>query len=199
MSSGTRPSFEKEIEQLYEAFIKRERPVETAAEIAVELIDLILERERIRRRIDPNLPNTEEVDSQTLTSMVDWDTDDPNLLVAEKVFRRLASGQGAEAVDLLKASVDSKAKAISDDQRRKAQIPKRANPVKALIEQIVFSNPAISMKELIRVLHGQIGKGVIADIDNEYITPADGKAKELKVGGLKDLLTRTKKKIAKAG
>jgi hypothetical protein len=199
MSSGSRPSFDQEVQQLYDDFIKRERPAETAAEVAVELIDLILERERIRRRIDPGLPNTEEIDSQTLTSMGDWDTDDPNLLLAEKVFHRLASGQGAEAVNLLKASIDSRAKAISDDQRRKAQTPKRANPVNALIEQIVFSNPAISEKELLRALHDQIGKGVIADIDDEYITPADGKAEEIKVGGLKDRLTRTKKKIAKAG
>lgn len=199
MSSGCRPSFEKEIEQLYDDFIKRERPAEAAAEVAVELIDLILKRERIRHGIDPNLPNALQVDVQTLTSMVDWDTNDPNLLMAEKVFRRLASGQGAEAVDLLKASVDSRVKAISDDQRRKAQTPKRVNPVKALIEQIVFSNPAISVKELLHVLHGHIGKGVIADIDDEYITPADGKVKEIKVSGLKDLLTRTKKKIAKAG
>ena len=199
MSSEQPTPFDQHLHQLEDEFVRGEQLGESDEDIARALLEFVLKRERLRHGIDGNELLVQKVDIQTLTKMTEWDSDDPMLSTVEKAFRKMATGQGTSAVRLLKAAVNAKIQAISNEQRRKAQTPKRANPVNSLIEQIVTRNPAISMKELLRTLHGQIGQGVIDDIDEEYITPADGKFEEIKVDGLKDRLTRIKKKIAKAG
>lgn len=199
MTSDKPKPFDQHLQQLEDEFVRGEQLGESDEDIARALLEFILKRERLRLGVDADELLAQKVDHQTLTKMSEWDSDDPMLSTVEKVFRKMATGQGTSAVLLLKAAVKAKIQAISDEQRRKAQTPKRANPVNVLIEQMVTRNQAISVKELLRALHGQIGQGVIDDIDDEYITPADGNFEEIKVDGLKDRLTRIKKKIAKAG
>jgi hypothetical protein len=199
MTSDKPTPFDQHLQQLESEFVRSEQLGESDEDIARALLEFILKRERLRLGVDGDELLAQKVDNQTLTKMSEWDSDDPMLSTVEKVFRKIATGQGTSAVLLLKAAVNAKIQAISDEQRRKAQTPKRANPVNVLIEQMVTRNQTISVKELLRALHGQIGQGVIDDIDDDYITPADGKFEEIKVDGLKDRLTRIKKKIAKAG
>jgi hypothetical protein len=160
---------------------------------------LVLKRERLRHRVEDDSPLAHKIDGQTLKKIADWDSDDPRLLVAEKALQRLVSKQGNQAITLLKAAINSKIQAISDTQRLKAKTPRRANPVDLLIEEIVARNPTISEKNLMVALNAEIGRGIILDIDEESITPSDGNIKEIKVSGLKDRLTRIRKKFAKAG
>lgn len=192
-------SFEQQVEELNDEFLRGEVPGESEDDVGSALLDHVLKRERLRHGVDDNSPAAVQLDVQTLQIMATWDSDNPGLLVAEKALRRLASKQRAEAVKLLKAAINARIQAISDAQSRKAQEPRRKNPVDDLIEEIVTRKPGISEKELFRALRAQIGRGVITDIDDDVIVPADEDSKSIKVGGLGTRLSRIRKKITKAG
>lgn len=192
-------SFEQQVEELNDEFLRGEVPGESEDDVGSALLDHVLKRERLRHGVDDNSPAAVQLDVQTLQRMATWDSDNPGLLVAEKALRRLASKQRAEAVKLLKAAINARIQAISDAQSRKAQEPRRKNPVDDLIEEIVTRKPGISEKELFRALRAQIGRGVITDIDDDVIVPADEDSKSIKVGGLGTRLSRIRKKITKAG
>ena len=131
--------------------------------------------------------------------MAEWDTDDPALSHLEKALRRFASGRGVDAVTLLKRAITTRQQAVSDDQRRRASMPREQDPLDQLIESIVAEIPNISAKELYRALYREIGKGIIASINDIEIELIDRSRGPIKVSGLKDRLTRAKRKIAKAG
>ena len=78
-------------------------------------------------------------------------------------------------------------------------MPREQDPLDQLIESIVAEIPNISAKELYRALYREIGKGVIANMNDNHIDLADRSRGPVKVSGLKDRLTRAKRKIAKAG
>lgn len=68
-------------------------------------------------------------------------------------------------------------------------------PYEELLDQIYGSNPLIGHKELYRILLGQVGKGVIKYIDEQYglIVLEDGR--EFAVSGLKDQIYKRRKEI----
>lgn len=191
--------FEQQLEDLNEDFVNGELPGESEDDIGRALLDYVLKRERLRHGVADNSPAAAQRDMQTLQEMTTWDSDNPGLLVAEKALRRLASEQLPEAVNLLKAAIDARVQATSEAQSRRAQAPRRKNPVDDLIEEIVAGKPGISENELYRALRAQIGRGVIADIDDDVIIPADENSKSIKIGGLGTRLSRIRKKITKAG
>jgi hypothetical protein len=192
-------SFEQQVEELNDDFLRGEVPGESQDDVGSALLDYVLKRERLRHGVDDNSPAAVQLDVKTLQRMATWDSDNPGLLVAEKALRRLASEQRAEAVKLLEAAINARIQAISDAQRRKAQAPRRKNSVDRLIEEIVTRQPEISENELFRALRAQIGRGLITDIDGDVIVPADENSKSIKVGGLGTRLSRIRKKITKAG
>lgn len=196
MNKEQQHSFSDSLRQLEQKFSDGEQPGETDAQIAEELINLILEAVRRSRGVVGGTPEGGTVDAEALAKMADWDSDDPELLIAEKALRRLATGGGADAVALLKRAASNRQQAVSNEQRRRASTP-RKSALQDLIERIVATNRNISTKELERRLRRERGRGVIFDMDATEITLCD--EAPVKISGLKDRLTRAKKKIAKAG
>ena len=197
----TQRQFDLALVNLEEDFAKGGRPNETNKQLAKAIVTLILKRERRRRGVPDRGRSAKIVDSETIAKMQAWDSDDPLMSTLEKVFHRLTSGRGGDAIALLKASITAKAEAISNDQARKARMPRGGHPIKVLIETIVRSRPDISVAELEQALLRESGPGhaVICDMDEDEIWPSDPKFKPLAVSGLKDHLMRAKRKIAEAG
>jgi hypothetical protein len=199
MSIKQQQTFADRLLELEQKFYDGGHPNESDAQIADAILDHILERERLSYGVVDGTPEAEVVNNATLTKMVEWDSDDPALSHIEKVLRRLAIGRDVDAVTLLKRAITDRQQAVSDEQRRRASMPRKADPLQQLIEQMVRKRPEISRKELERALQSEIGKGVILDIDDTDILLTEDKSDPAPLSGLKDRLTRAKQKIAKAG
>jgi hypothetical protein len=199
MSIKQQQTFADRLLELEQTFCDGGHPDESDAQIADAILDHILERERLSYGVVDGTPEAEVVDNATLTKMVDWDSDDPALSYIEKVLRRLAIGRDVDAVTLLKRAITDRQQAVSDEQRRRASTPRKVDPLDKLIENIVANTPSISAKELLDVLCTEVGNGVIAKVSDFEIELVDRSIGPVKVSGIKDRLTRTKKKIAKAG
>ena len=199
MNKKAQQSSSDAISELDQKFSDGEKAGESDVEQEQALRNHVLERERLRRGVVGGTPEGEEVDAETLARMAGWDSDDPELLTAEKALRRLAIGGGADAVALLKRAVSNRQQAASNEQRRRASQPRKTAPLDELIERLMRARPKISAKELIRDLQREIGNGVILDMDDTEIIVTDDKKAPVKISGLKEKLTRIRKKIAEAG
>jgi hypothetical protein len=197
MTGGNKPLGEK-LEDLHQAFIQGEQPGETKEAVAAALLELVLDRERVRHQVAPGTQAAAKVDRLTLSRMRSWDTDDPALAVIEKFLRRLAEERGVDALQLLEKAIKTRKQSVSEEQRRKASTPRKPRPFDQLIESLVAAKPKISAKELERALKAQVGKGVIAQMDDSDIDLV-GSSKPIKTASLPDRLTKARKKIFKAG
>jgi hypothetical protein len=194
MSIKQQQTFTDRLLELEQKFCDGDQPDESDAQIADAILDHILERERLSHGVVDGTPAADAIDNATLTKMSEWDSEDPALLHVEKVLRRLAIGRGIDAVTLLKRAMTDRQQAVSDEQRRRASMPRKADPLQQLIEQIVRKRPKLSCKELERALRSEI-----VDIDDTDISLTEDKSDPVPLSGLKDRLTRAKQKIAKAG
>lgn len=177
-------------------FVAAERPGESDEQLAAAVIEWILQRERLRYQVTEGAPDAFKVDCLTIQKMLDWDSDDPALSTVEKILRRLAQGRGNSALTLIH-NLQEKARQVSDEMRRRASVPRKLHPVDELIEQFVRETPTISEKLVLRKLEAEVGGDVISAItDGGVIEPFDTDYPPLKVSGLKNRLSRIKKKIS---
>ncbi len=94
MSKEAQQSFSDSLHQMEQKFSDGGQPGESDAQIAEELVHLILEAVRRSRGVLRGTPEGSAIDAETLAKMAGWDSDDPELLTAEKALRRLATGGG---------------------------------------------------------------------------------------------------------
>ena len=179
---------------------------ESDESLAKEMFRFVLERRRILADVPDGSQAAVMVDKQTLQLMQEWDSENPEMSTLEKVLRRMATGREVAAIELLKRAVTDKATALSQDQRRKAKMPRQKHPLDGMIDNELKRNPRITAAELERSLEKQIGRGVILDMDGDEIDFVDGlvkprkRVKSIKISGLKDRLTDARKRaLAKAG
>jgi hypothetical protein len=199
MTNRNQQSFPASLRELERNFSDGGHPDESDTQIADAILDHILQRERLRRGVVDGTAEADAVDNETLTKMAEWDTDDVALSNIEKFLRRLAKGRGVDAITFLKKVITNRQQAVSDEQRRRASTPRERNPLDKLIENIIAKDPSISAKELIDALSSEVGNGVIAKVGDFEIQLVDRSLGPVKVAGVKDRLTRIKKRIAKAG
>ena len=199
MNKDGQQSFLDILLELGQQFSDDEPAEESNEQVAAGLVNLVLETRRRCQGVVGNTPEGDAVDAETLAKMAGWDSDDPELLIAEKVLRRLATGDGADAIALLKRAVSNRQQAASNEQRRRASKPRKPPPLDELIERLMRAKPKISAKELVKELQREIGNGVILDMDDTEIILTEDQKTPVKISGLKERRTRIKKKIAKAG
>jgi hypothetical protein len=195
MKPSNQQEFEAALNALERGFTSAQNDAEGSEELGLALVEFVLQRERLRRGVEPESLEASAVDAETLEKMRTWDSNDPAMSTVEKVFRRFATDRLADAAVLLQAAVLSKIQSVSEAQRRRASTPRKPHPFDVLIEQIVRKKPGISEKELLRALDGHVGKGVIDEINDTEICFRDGRA--VAVSGLKDRLSAIKKKISR--
>lgn len=197
MTRNEQQLFEEALEKLHQKFLEKENEGESDQAIASDLLELILERERLRHGIVSGTPEADALSATTLLRMISWDSTDPSLAVHEKTLQRLALGDSANAVRYLKRAIQQKIDAFSELQRQRAKQSRGEHPVNALIEDQVRQNPKISAHDLYLALKKQVGQGILARVDKLEIEPVDDKSPIIQTSSLKYRLTRVKKKLAR--
>ena len=196
MTNPLLPDLQKLLAQIDEDFLEAELPGEKDEDVAGATLDWILKRERVRYQVAKDAEKALKVDQLTVQKMLGWDSDDPEMSTIEKVLRRLAQVRDLDAMALI-GSLQNKATTISTEMKRRASTPRTKHPVDELIEEIVKANPQSSEKELLRKLEAEAGDNVILKInDNQEIEPWDSEFPNIQISGLKNRLSRIKKKIS---
>jgi hypothetical protein len=177
-------------------FIEGEAPEETNKQIADACLDLIFQRERLRRGA-ASPTEVDAVDKETLETLQSWDSRDPSFAVLEKVLRKLATGKGEDAVDYLKKSIQGKLDAISQGQSEKAKKPRpsRRHPLYIAAERIIGRRPDISYDDVIDTLEGM---GLIHEVAEGNIYPPDpygyeAEVRSITVSAMRSRVSKLKK------
>lgn len=146
----TELEFVDALKPLLQAFVDRDKPGESNADVADAILNLILEHERLRHRVSAKSAQAKEVDALTLKRLASWDSNDPSMSTTEKVFKRLAKGRGSDGVALFKLAIEQKVLALGKAQKERSLLPRqsRRQPMSALVEQILLKDSSISENRL---------------------------------------------------
>jgi hypothetical protein len=197
----TQQEFEVAITGLEESFTQGGRPDETNTQIAKAIVTFILKRERRRRGVSDRGRSARIVDSETIAKLQSWDSDDPRMSTLEKVFGRLTSGRGGDAVALLKASITARAEELTTEQTRRARTPRKPD----LFNQIIYDELMgrwpewLSEPELMTILQRMAGRSIVSYVsstDVELDVLETDKCITIPISGIRRRLTAMRKRVA---
>jgi hypothetical protein len=171
--------------------------------VADQVIELILWKERLRASLETTFEDHQKSDIATIAALKSMDTNDPELVVIEKVFRQLVTGRRTDAMRLLQASIENKFLQVSARQQKnaKAPRPKKRHPLSLMVDSIVEKKPDISVHDLFKAL---IVASKVANAACSYyfektaFIPLDKKSKPVPKSALSDYLFRSKQRIKRA-
>jgi hypothetical protein len=159
-------------------------------------LEWLLWRERLRNGLESTPEDRLTSDRITLDKLATWDTAKPELVVLEKVFRKMALGRGQDAMLLLKRSIENRRAQLSTRQQKIAKKPRGTkHPLTAMVEEVVRSNPTISAQKLFHELFR------LCDVDSatctyssssEKFKPIDKKFADVPKRNLRQYLHRAK-------
>jgi len=197
----TQQEFEVALTGLEESFTQGGRPDETNTQIAKDIVTFILKRERRRRGVSDRGRSARIVDSETIAKLQSWDSDDPRMSTLEKVFGRLTSGRGGDAVALLKASIIARAEELTTEQTRRARTPRKPD----LFNQIIYDELMgrwpewLSEPELMKILQRMAGRSIVSYVsstDVELDVLETDKCISIPISGIRRRLTAMRKRVA---
>jgi len=166
---------------------------ETDADVAAAVLKLCLELGRLRQPNATDIERKEHIDHATLIKMAILDTDDPSLSTVEKIFSRLVTGRGEEAVTLLKNSIKLRADQKSRAQSRRASTKRKAHPLDDQIARFVKRDPNISAKVVIEKLEALAPNSLLSSVEDGEIFFTDLSLTSMMVSGIPNRLSRIKK------
>ena len=185
--------FEQVAKRLLNEFLDERNDDETQEIVGQAYLEYILKRERIRRDATERGQRRDAVDYETLQTLKNADSDDPNHAHAMLTFQKFGFNptKAMKYVDHLiksrKTKLSRKMASIASNQR-----PRGRKPFAKVIDEIVKTDPSISRNSLLQILkkHEEINV-----IDNKiiYQEPHD----EMPVSGLSQALSRPKKRLQK--
>lgn len=193
-------TFAQKLDELIAAFVKDERPEKTDAEVAVSILEFVLNYERLRRQVAAGTDEAQAVDKETINRMRSWDSNDPTMSTVEKVLRRLAEGRGGYGIELLKTAIQISAQELSKKQAKVAKHPRksRQQPMAALVEQFISEDPTITQHQLFIAL-----KRKLVTMDNppyshsgQSFKSNDSRFPNVNDDALKQFRYRAKKKLS---
>ena len=193
------------IEAAYRHFVAGGNEQESPEDQARAVIDWILERERGRHGVGDDPVAAYKVDRLTLHKMRTWDSDDPEMSTLEKVFRKLAIGEGPDAIALIRKQLAHRSKKMSDlaSRGREARIARRKTAptpldrFNALLERIVRERPEITSGQLQQKIERLQGGDLVECVTEEGEIRLKGyEGRHPKLAGIPNKLTRIKKKIS---
>jgi hypothetical protein len=129
------------------------------------------------------------------------DTNDPDLVVIEKVFWLSANYRGADAMRLLQKEIENRQQRLIDRQRQIAKAPrqKSKHPLSIMVDVIVTKNPKITQhnlyKELLEACRNDPESLCQYDTSKNQFIPRDTKFQPKLKEELSDYLYRAKQRI----
>ena len=112
------------------------------------MIELVLQRERLRHGVNVGTVRAAALDKATLAKMASWDSDDPTMSTLEKVFRRLATNRGDEAVALLKRAVaiqNARLQELSGREAEAAELRAELDAARARLHSLEVQNYSLQV------------------------------------------------------
>ena len=185
--------FKEVAERLYQEFVERGYDGEPPESIAPAYLDYVIKCERTRRGATDAGQRRDAVDYETLVTLKNADSDDPQHAHAMLAFHRLGVDpiKAAEYVERLITSrqteLSQKMTNIASKQR-----PRGRKPFAKIIDEIVRQDPSISRNSVLQRFKKHEEFNVIDDkiICHE---PHD----EMPVSGLSQALSRSKARLLK--
>jgi len=178
-------------------------PPASPSKVGDQLLEWLLWRERLRNGLESTPEDRLTSDRITLDKLATWDTATPELVVFEKVFRKMALGRGQDAMLLLKRSIENRRAQLRTRQQKIAKkLRGTKHPLTAMVEAVVRSNPTISAQKLFHELFR------LCDVDaatctysssSEKFKPIDKKFLDVPKKNLRQYLYRAKKSLTVAG
>jgi len=176
----------------------------THESVADQVIELILWKERLRTGLEKTIEDHHKSDTATIAALKTMDTNDPNLVVIEKVFRQLVTDRRTDAMRLLKAAIENKFLEVSVRQQKnaKAPRPKKRHPLSSMVDSIVEKKPQISVYDLFKALLAAskvtTESTCTYSFEKAAFIPRDKKFKPIPKSDLSDYLFRSKQRIKRA-
>ena len=191
------------IQAAYEHFVAGGNEQESLEDQARAVIDWIFDRERRRHRVGDDPVAAYKVDRLTLHKMRTWDSDDPEMSTLEKVFRKLAIGEGPDAIALIRKQLALRSKKMSDlaSRGREARIARRKtaptplDQFKDLLEQRMRNKPDITSGQMQQEIERLQGGDLVECVTEDGEIRLRGfEGRHPKMSGIANRMTRIKKK-----
>ena len=186
-------SFKEVAERLYQEMVEREYEGEPLDSKATAYLNYVLERERFRQGATDAGQRQDAVDYETLVTLKNADSDDPQHAHAMLAFHRLGVDpiKAVGYIDQLVMSREAETRQKMTDIASK-QRPRGRKPFAKIIDDIVQANPSISRNGLLQRIK-KLEEIIV--IDNKIICnePHD----EMSLSGLSQALNRSKARILK--
>ena len=185
--------FKEVAERLYQEMIEREYEDEPLESKATAYLNYVLQRERIRRDAMDAGQRRDAVDYETLVTLKNADSDDPQHAHAMLTFQKLAVNP-IKAFKYLERSITDKQIEISRNMSVIAgnERPNGRKPFAKIIDEIVRQNPSISRNSLLQ----RLKKHEDVSIKDDKITCNDTHD-VMTVDALREALSRSKKRVSK--
>lgn len=180
------------VDAVFAEFESRQTDIDTDEELGADLFQLLLWIGRIQMNAHDRKHMWASADIATVNRIDQWDTNDPLLLMAEKVFKRVATGHGKAGVLLVEETIKQRAEAFRRKQSETARKSRSKHPITKLVERIVNSKPGIDLHGLLIELKRLSRSGDITVTDTEIFHP-DLPNEPVKISALKSKLNRAKK------
>jgi len=172
--------------------------------VAGQVIELILWKERLRTNLETTIEDRHKSDIGTIAALKSMDTNDPKLVVIEKVFRQLVTDRRADAMRLLKASIENKFLEVSVRQQKNAAAPrqKKRHPLSFMVDSIVEKKPLINVHDLFKALIAASKSTTEStcsyNFEKAAFIPINKKFKHIQKSDLSDYLYRSKQRNKRA-
>ena len=185
--------FKEVAERLYQEFVERGYDGEPPESIAPAYLDYVIKCERTRRGATDAGQRRDAVDYETLVTLKNADSDDPQHAHAMLAFQRLSVDpiKAAEYVERLITSRQTELSQKMTDIASK-QRPRGRKPFRKIIDEIVRQNPNISRNSLLQRLKTHEDLSIKND-EIVYNPTRD----VMTVDALRGALSRSKKRVSK--
>ena len=185
--------FKEVAERLYQEMVEREYEGEPLDSKATAYLNYVLQRERIRQGATDAGQRQDAVDYETLVTLKNADSDDPQHAHAMLAFKRLSVDpiKAAEYVERLITSRQTELSQKMTDIASK-QRPRGRKPFAKIIDEIVRQNPSISRNSLLQ----RLKKHEDLSIKNDEIV-YNPTRDVMTIDALRGALSRSKKRVSK--
>jgi hypothetical protein len=171
-------------------------PPASPAKIGDQMLEWLLWKERLRNGLESTPEDRSTSDRMTLEKMAKWDTAAPELVMLEKVFRKMAIGCGHDAILLVKRSIENRHAELRTRQQHIAKKPRGTkHPLTVMVEVIVSSNPEITLQKLFHELRKSCDANAATctySSSSEKFKPIDKKFSDVSKKNLRQYLYRAK-------
>lgn len=181
-------SFEQVQKRLTDKFLQAASTIEADEELGAAFLDFVLQRERLRHRIEGRGPEQQKVDQQTLERLYHQTELDPEHFFAESIFKRLVKDP-ASAMRHFRQAIDER----SSTQSKRAKSARKGSygSITRLINDIVRDDPRISTAAVLDELAAISG---IIISDGEIRNTQD--AETMKVSNLPSRVSDARKRFS---